>query len=162
MWDGTKTAGVSSFSRWVCHFRSNMCLATVSNFLEVVTCCIPRHLSYMLLHCLDYWISSLDFSGCRESMLLGQKSIYDSLHLRPIYSSRPLLRGVNTWCLYNVQSWGLFIFLLILISEIYIHLLQSPRHNNNECFTGWKLTKDINTPETPKDSFTEGITYACH
>lgn len=156
MWDRTKKAGVTNFSRWVCHLRSSMCLATVSNFLEAANDCIPRHLRYVPLPCLDYWILSLGFSGYRERVLLGQKSTYVSLHLQPIYSSRPLLSGINTVCLHNIQSWVLFIFLLILISGIHIYLLQSPRHNSNECFTRQKLTKEVTiTPETP-------ITYACH
>lgn len=97
-------------------------------------------------------------------MKLGQKSIYGFLHLRLMYSSRPLLMGVNTGCLYNLQSRVLFIFLLILISGIYIYLLLSPRHNSNECFTSSKLSRVSFTITLVmcKEGFTEGITYACN
>ena len=162
MWDRIKKAGAVISQDDFATYKVT-CLDTVPNFLEAVSHCIPRHLRYVPLPCLDYCILSLDFTGCRERVLAGQKSIYDSLHLRPINSSRPLLRGINTGCSYNVQNWVLFIFLLILISGIHIYLLQSPRHKSNKCFTSRKLTKEITiTPETHKDSFTEGITYACH
>jgi len=55
-------------------------------------------------------------------VLLGQKSIYDSLYLRPIYSSRPLLRGRNTRCSYNIQELG-FIYFSVCIDQWNTYIL---------------------------------------
>lgn len=99
VWDMREKAGVSNFSRWVC-LRNNMCLAVVSNSLEAVSCCIPRQFRCVLLP----WLLNFEFVFFQGTEK-GQKSIYNSLHLRPIYSSRPLLREINTGYLCDIQSW---------------------------------------------------------